>query len=83
MSRFVHFRELSADEVVKCSYDMLAILDLCKSIADTAQINDRARIADMSNIGSALGLAMELAGLIHDTIETQEQVSRGTTTVTR
>jgi hypothetical protein len=83
MSRFVHFRELSDDELVKCSYDVLALLGLCKRIADDATIDDHARIVDVSNIGNAVGLAIELVELIHDSIETQAKVSRGTPAVTR
>lgn len=76
MSRLVGYRDMTADEVIQCGYDAMALVRLC-AIAAEAIIHEGAakdRNVLAGSIESALLLANELIAVLHDTVEMHEQV---------
>jgi hypothetical protein len=75
-SRFVPQAEMNAEQLMQCSYQAQALLDLCDhaawSIQNTDSIEKVAKLAD--SLGSALRLVRELLGPVHDALETHEGV---------
>ncbi len=71
MSRLLPHRAMTADDVIQCSYDALAIIDLCENAAwDLSERGENARLA--GSISTALKLATELLSTVHDTLEIHE-----------
>jgi hypothetical protein len=72
MSRFIPQTDMIADEIIQCSYQARALVNLCESAAWNIQ-NGGGRPEDLSDsIGSALRLVMELLEPVHDALETHE-----------
>lgn len=77
MSRFIHSRDMSSTDLLKCSDDALAIISLCENTAwDLAERGENAQLA--GNISDALKLATELLGVVHDALETHEGLIKET-----
>jgi len=73
MSKFAHFRDFSRDEIVETSYQVIALLRLCEATAWVLNENGPpVHQQRASAMHEALKLALELQGLVHDTIEMQE-----------
>jgi hypothetical protein len=73
MSRLIPCRDMSADQVIQCSYDAMAIIALCENTAwDLSERGENAQLA--GNISTALKLAGELLDAVHDTLEIHEGV---------
>lgn len=70
MSRFIPCRDMSADQVIQCSYDAMAIVTLCETIAHDRAGELSATLA--GDIATALGIAGELIVVMHDTLEINE-----------
>lgn len=68
MSRFAHFRDFSRDEIIQTSYEVLAIMHLCERASREDNYDSRCAGA----IAQVLNLALELHGLVHDTLEMHE-----------
>lgn len=79
MSRFVPHGDMSADEIVQCSYDAMAIVALCE--ITTWDISEREPNTGTlaGNVSTALKLALELMGAVHDTLEVYERVDHART----
>lgn len=70
MSIFISHRDMSANDLMKCSYQAQAIIRLCSLVA-----NDPAGTG--SDIGDALVVALEMVGVMHDALETHEGLKGG------
>ena len=82
MSRFIPHTDMSADELIQCSYQALAVLSLCESAAwaieGGSSAQSRAEIDQIADsIGSGLRLAIELLGPVHDALECHEGLKGG------
>lgn len=77
MSRFIPHTEMSADELIQCSYQARAIISLCESAAWAIQ-NGGAVDLLADSIGSALRLTLDLLEPVHDALERHER-GRSTT----
>jgi hypothetical protein len=74
MSRIVPHGDMSASEIVQCSYDAMAIVALCENTAwDIAERGPNGTLVGNMNI--ALKLALELMGAVHDALENHEGLS--------
>ena len=77
MSRFIPHTDMSADELIQCSYQARAIISLCESAAWSTQNGGAADVL-ADSIGSALRLTLELLEPVHDALEIHER-GRSTT----
>lgn len=68
MSRFVPCRDMSADQIVQCGYDAMAIVALCSIAAREGTLSATVT----GDIAIALDLAGELIAKLHDTVEIHE-----------
>lgn len=72
MSRFIPHTDMSADEIMQCSYQARALVRLCESAAWNIQ-NGGGRPEILSDsIGAGLRLVMELLEPVHDALESHE-----------
>ena len=72
MSRLAPQRDMSADEVIRCSYDAMALVALCEHVADGLSELGVCRPDLLGAIGTALNLASELMSVVHDCLEMHE-----------
>lgn len=73
MSRFIPCRDMSADQIIQCSYDAMAIIALCENTAcDLSERGENAQLA--GSISTALKLVAELLAPVHDTLEIHEGI---------
>ena len=73
MSRFIPHSDMTADELLQCSYQAVAILRLCECASWAMQNGGNVTdLADSS--GSGLRLAIDLLGPVHDALEQHEGV---------
>jgi hypothetical protein len=72
MSRFIPHSDMSGYEIVRCSYDAMALVSLCASVAGDLSENDPHFAELTDGIKRCLSLATELMGLAHDTLEGHE-----------
>lgn len=83
MSRLADHRDMTADEVVDCSYDALALIALCEAVSrDLSEIGSGNAILSGA-ISRALALAGELLEPVHDTLETSAHLRVRLETVKR
>jgi hypothetical protein len=72
MSRFIPQSDMTADEIVQCSYDVMAILHLCDQAAWSI-CNGSGHIETVADsIGCATRLALDLMAPVHDALEAHE-----------
>jgi hypothetical protein len=76
MSRFVHHRDMTANEIIQCGYDAMAIVALCEVAAREGSGGLGGTLA--GDIAIALKLAGELIAVLHDTVEIHEGLIEGT-----
>lgn len=77
MTRFIHTRNMSADQLVQCSSDARALLHLCDNAAWAIQNNSGPIDVLSDSIGVAVRLALELLAPVHDTLEAQGRLAGG------
>lgn len=71
MSRIVPHGDMTAAEIIQCSYDAMALIRLCENTA--WDLTNRGHNAEHTNaISDALKLALELMGPVHDALEAHE-----------
>lgn len=71
MSRFIPQEDMTADQVMQCSYEAAAIIRLCESAAWAIQNGgDSTELFDA--IGAGLRTAHELVGVMHDALARHE-----------
>ncbi|GAA4121609.1 hypothetical protein ACFFTN_21095 [Aminobacter aganoensis] len=71
MNRFVPQEDMTADQVMQCSYEAAAIIRLCENAAWAIQTGgDAAGLSDA--IGAGLRTAHELVGVMHDALSRHE-----------
>lgn len=70
MSRFIPCRDMSADQIIQCGYDAMAIVALCEVVAREGSGELGGTLS--GDIASALKLAGELIAVVHDTVEIHE-----------
>jgi hypothetical protein len=76
MSRFVPQGDMSAEDIMDCSYQALAICRLCEAAAWSIQNGEDA--TDLSDaIASGMRLARDLIAVMHDALETHEGLKNG------
>lgn len=76
MSRFLPHSDMSADQLMQCSYEASAIIRLCESAAWTIQNGgDSTELSDA--IGAGLRAAQELIGVMHDALARSEGLKGG------
>ncbi len=77
MSRIVPHSDMTAAEIIQCSYDAMAIVRLCENTA--WDLTNRGHNSEHTDaISAALKLALELMGPVHDALEQHEgQASTG------
>lgn len=76
MSRLIPHGDMSADQIIQCSYDAMAVLRLCEGAAWAMENgDDRSSLADA--IGAGLRVAQELLSVVHDALESHEGVKGG------
>ncbi|MFK0688009.1 hypothetical protein ACFX5Q_07360 [Mesorhizobium sp. IMUNJ 23033] len=68
-NRFLDQGDMTADQVIETSYDLLAILQLVKTAADAAAGYSMSPEVSAS-IARGLALAVELHAPLHDALET-------------
>ena len=71
--RLIKHREMSADQLIQCGYDAMAIVSLCAAVSREVADHEHDR-ALAGNVATALDLARELIGVLHDTIEIREKL---------
>lgn len=76
MSRFIPHSEMSADQLIQCSYQAQAIMSLCIRVADDLSPAKQETAAG-SHIADALTAALELVGVVHDALESHEGLKDG------
>jgi hypothetical protein len=76
MSRFVPQGDMTAEDVIDCSYQALAICRLCEAAAWSIQ-NGETPVDLADAIGSGMRLARDLIGVMHDALETHEGLKSG------
>lgn len=74
MSRFVHQRDMSAEEIVKCIVQARAVIGLCERVAwsDFQNGSDKVDQQLAEDMQFALQLAGDLLGPVQDAIESHE-----------
>ena len=78
MSRLIPHTDMTAKQLLDCSYQAQAIIALCESAAWAIQ--NGGEVSDLSDaIGSGLRLATELLAPVHDALEHHEGVKGGET----
>lgn len=76
MTRFIPHVDMTADQIMQCSYEASAIIRLCENAAWTIQNGGNA--TDLSDaIGAGLRAAQELIGVIHEALESHEGLKGG------
>ena len=76
MSRFVPQADMSADEIIDCSYQALAICRLCETAAWSIQ-NGETPIELSDAIVTGMRLARDLIAVMHDALESHEGLKGG------
>lgn len=74
MSRFVPQSDMSADEIIRCSYEAAALMRLCETAAWAIQ-NGESPEDHAGAIGAGLRLARDLVDVMHDALERHEGLS--------
>ncbi|MBA8910167.1 hypothetical protein [Aminobacter ciceronei] len=76
MSRFIPHTDMSANDLMQCSYQAQAIISLCIRVGDDlSPINPET--AAGADISQALVVALELVGVMHDALESHEGLKGG------
>lgn len=70
MTRFIPQSDMSADQLVWLSHEAQAIVSLCKRTTDDLPAHEPTAV--LSEIGLALGVALEMLQVMHDAIEAHE-----------
>ncbi len=71
MTRFILHGDMTADQVMQCSYEASAILRLCEAAAWAIQNGETP--ADLASaIASGMRIARDLIGVVHDALEIHE-----------
>lgn len=76
MSRFIPHADMTADEIIACSYEALSLCRLCEAAAWSIQ-NGETPIDLADAIGSGMRLARDLIGVMHDALESHEGLKGG------
>ena len=76
MSRFIPQPDMSADQLMECSYQAQAIISLCRFVGDNLPSNETA-VPLGSHIDQALAVALGLVGIMHDALESHEGLKGG------
>ncbi|MER2536843.1 MAG: hypothetical protein ABTQ31_16950 [Rhizobiaceae bacterium] len=74
MSRLIHHGDMSAAEIVQCSYDALAIVGLCQRVASDFSATDGDAHLAIGDIAICLTLADKLMVAVHDALESHEGI---------
>lgn len=72
MSRMIPHADMSAEQIVACSYNIISILHLIDHAAWSIQNNTGPVDVLADSIGSAARLALELMEPVHDALESRE-----------
>jgi len=72
MTRLIHHREMTASEIIQTSYDAMAIVSLCKFVANDLSERSGSHATLLGEIGTALKLAESLMEVVHGIIEMHE-----------
>lgn len=76
MSRLIPHGDMSADQIIQCSYDATAVLRLCEGAAWAMEHGeDRPSLTDA--IGAGLRVAQELLFVVTCALESHEGVKGG------
>lgn len=76
MTRFIPHDDMTADQIMQCSYEAAAIIRLCESAAWAIQNGGNS--TDLSDaIGAGLRTAQELIGVMHEALESHEGLKGG------
>lgn len=70
-NRFVDQGDMTAEQIIQTSFDLLAILHLLRTAADAAA-GDSMSSEVSASIARGLTLAIELHAPLHDALETHE-----------
>ncbi|TIP39107.1 MAG: hypothetical protein E5X77_30405 [Mesorhizobium sp.] len=70
-SRLIPQADMSARQIIDTSYDLLAVLQLIKSLADAHNGGDMP-VDDVAATARAMALAIQLHAPLHDALETHE-----------
>ncbi|WP_186397676.1 hypothetical protein [Stappia sp. TSB10GB4] len=71
--RLIEHREMSADQLIQCGYDAMAIVSLCATVSrNLSDLDPGGALA--GNVAIALDLAGELIAKLHDAVETHEEL---------
>lgn len=66
--RLIEHREMSADQLIQCGYDAMAIVSLCANVSrNLSDLDPGGTLA--GNVAIALDLAGELIAKLHDAAE--------------
>jgi hypothetical protein len=76
MSRFIPQTDMSADQLMDCSYQAQALIHLCQFVAERISSGDEASRLG-GEIEQALALVGEFAGIMHDALERHEGLKGG------
>lgn len=76
MRRLIPHTDMNAAQIVDCSYQALALVDLCENAAWTIQNGGNAETLSDA-IGAAMRLARELLEPVHDALERHEGIAGG------
>ena len=77
MSRFIPQSDMTRDQLVQCSYDVMAILHLCDHAAWSI-CNGSGHIETIADsVGTATRLALDLMAVVHDALEAHEGLKGG------
>jgi hypothetical protein len=71
MSRFAPQADMTADEIIECSYDLLAILHVAEIAA--MHLHDQHSEVTADSLARVLSLAVELHAPMHDALEAHER----------
>ena len=72
MSRFHQSADMTAKDLFDCSYQAVAVIQLCEAAAWAIQNSEKNDPLLVDAIGSALALARDLLGPVHDMLEIHE-----------
>lgn len=75
MSRFVPHTDMTADEIVACSYDLLAILHVAEVAA--MHLQDQHSPVTADSLARVLSMAVDTHAPLHDALETHARVIGG------
>ncbi|MBT1155710.1 hypothetical protein J1C56_08910 [Aminobacter anthyllidis] len=76
MTRFIPHGDMTADQIMRCSYEASAILRLCEAAAWAIQ-NGETPVDLADAIGAGTRVARDLLGVLHDALESHEGLKGG------